>query len=207
MIDFKKERLTKNSVINFLLNTFNMPYILIASSSVFNFQKFIYKEPILANQDESTLFSLAQLLCHYINKDYKTVYSFLNFLLRNLTYTAATGNFQKIIKALIDKSLANFGYNNVSTYRQFKNEGFNYDLIKNLICKNTPILLTLDDDGRQYYTQHSVVIVGYAHYRAIRNGQEGKLLKVVDGLSQNKCEYSYIDYDCLSRICFINFVK
>lgn len=66
------------------------------------------------------------------------------------------------------------------------------------ILKTTPIVLNLWNDGRNYYKNHSVVIVGvdvYAH---------GVFLRIYDGWH---LETSLIDYKKLSAIMSIHWVE
>lgn len=66
------------------------------------------------------------------------------------------------------------------------------------ILKTTPIVLSLWNDGRNYYKNHSVVIVGVDVY------EHGVFLRVYDGWH---LETSLIDYKKLSTIMSINWVE
>lgn len=78
-------------------------------------------------------------------------------------------------------------------------KGFGCTLKKlEIILKTTPIVLNLWNDGRNYYKNHSVVIVGvdvYAH---------GVFLRIYDGWH---LETSLIDYKKLSAIMSIHWVE
>ena len=77
-----------------------------------------------------------------------------------------------------------------------KGIGFSWNTIKTLINGKHYVILNLWDDGRNYYHDHSVTIVGYAEYA------KNKFLLVYDNWSDG---VSYIDFDKLSFICSINF--
>lgn len=75
--------------------------------------------------------------------------------------------------------------------------GWNYATIKRLIDGGTPVILNLWTDGRNYYKDHSVTIVGYETY------ENGQFLLVYDNWSRG---VSMIDYKKLSVVSSINFV-
>ena len=66
------------------------------------------------------------------------------------------------------------------------------------ILKTTPIVLNLWNDGRNYYKNHSVVIVGVDVY------EHGVFLRVYDGWH---LKTSLIDYKKLSIIMSINWIE
>lgn len=66
------------------------------------------------------------------------------------------------------------------------------------ILKTAPIVLNLWNDGRSYYKNHSVVIVGVDVY------EHGMFLRIYDGWH---LETSLIDYKKLSTIMSINWVE
>ena len=79
-----------------------------------------------------------------------------------------------------------------------KGIGFNWDFIKgNLDYNDTPIILNLWKDGRNYYYNHTVLIIGYAE------SENKKMLVVYDNWFKYIC---YIDYDKLSIICSIQYI-
>lgn len=206
MVNFETKRLTRNAINEYLLRKFNeKPYKLIDSSSIFGFINSIYKDNDKSINVDSYLFSMAQLLHQYTKRPVSHIYTFLNTQLNNLPLTNKTNNLQKITKTLLDIGLANYGSKRETTFRQFREEGFSYDYLKKLIKDRRPVMLTLLGDGRDYYSRHSVVVVGYVHYQC-NDGKEGKLLKVADGIMENDMAYGYIDYDLIDRVSFINFI-
>lgn len=81
--------------------------------------------------------------------------------------------------------------------RYLKGIGFSWKDIVKQINANNPVLLSLTNDGRDYYTNHTVTIVGYIEY------PHAKMLAVLDNWYKS---VSYIDYKKLGTVCSINYV-
>lgn len=84
--------------------------------------------------------------------------------------------------------------------KYIKNIGFDFKTITDLIDSRNPALLSLFNDGRNYYQRHSVVIMGYEIYDV--GGVQKRLLVVCDSWSKG---YSYIDYDRLSSVSSLTY--
>lgn len=78
-----------------------------------------------------------------------------------------------------------------------KGIGWNFATIKRLIGGGTPVILNLWTDGRSYYKDHSVTIVGFEEY------ENGQFLLVYDNWYRGT---SMIDYKKLSVVSSINYV-
>lgn len=78
-----------------------------------------------------------------------------------------------------------------------KGIGWNYATIKRLIGGGTPVILNLWTDGRSYYKDHSVTIIGFEEY------ENGQFLLVYDNWNRGA---SMIDYKKLSVVSSINYV-
>ncbi len=76
--------------------------------------------------------------------------------------------------------------------------GWNWLTVKNLVSRDIPVILNLWDDGRGYYHDHSVVLVGVEEY------QRAKFLLVLDNWHET---ISLIDYRKLSLFSSINWVE
>lgn len=74
--------------------------------------------------------------------------------------------------------------------------GWTYGTIRTLIGKGLPIVLNLWTDGRSYYKDHSVTVVGYEEY------EHGQFLLVYDNWNLS---ISMIDYQKLSAVSSINW--
>ena len=80
-----------------------------------------------------------------------------------------------------------------------KNLGYSWNDITTTIQEKRPIILSMWNDGKNYYKKHSVLIVGYAEY----NDGAIKMLMVYDNWYRS---VSYIDFNKLSWISSINYI-
>ena len=94
------------------------------------------------------------------------------------------------------QNIINKTFNVKSQVRYLKGVGYNWNIIKNNIQNNIPMILSLWNDGRNYYKNHSVIIVGFNEFKT------KKILTVYDNWHET---LSYIDYDKLSIISCINY--
>ena len=73
-----------------------------------------------------------------------------------------------------------------------------WDTVKRLIARQTTVILNLWDDGRGYYHDHTVTVIGVEEYR------KDRFLLVLDNWNES---ISLIDYRKLSTISSINWVE
>lgn len=99
---------------------------------------------------------------------------------------------------LFTRKVLNEVFNTKSKVKYFKGIGFNFDTIKNLIDKGQPIILSMANDGRGYYKNHTVTVIGYVIY------QEARMLIVADNWNGS---VSYLDYGKLSKISSLNWIE
>ena len=74
---------------------------------------------------------------------------------------------------------------------------FNYRRIQTILDSGSVLLLNMFDDGRHYYHDHTVTVIGYEEY------ERGKFLLLYDNWNRT-C--SYLDYHRLSLISSINWI-
>ena len=79
-----------------------------------------------------------------------------------------------------------------------KGIGWRWDTVKRLIARQTPVILNLWNDGRGYYHDHTVTVIGVEEYR------KDMFLLVLDNWNES---VSLIDYKKLSIISSINWVE
>lgn len=78
-----------------------------------------------------------------------------------------------------------------------KGVGWTWHAVKDIVSRNIPIVLNLWKDGRGYYKDHSVTIIGAEEY------EQGRFLLVLDNWHET---VSLIDYDKLCIISSINWI-
>ena len=80
-----------------------------------------------------------------------------------------------------------------------KGIGYNFETIVRNVKKNHPMILSMPTDGRGYYANHSVTVVGYAEYRV--NKKRQRFLMLHDNWHK---EVVYLDYELLSLFSSLN---
>lgn len=78
-----------------------------------------------------------------------------------------------------------------------KSLGWSFSMIKSKINSGIPVLLNLWDDGRGYYHDHTVTVIGYEEY------QRGLFLLTFDNWNRG---VTMIDYKKLCTVSSINWV-
>lgn len=143
----------------------------------------------------------------FLKKNQKTaneIYKVVEYFAKLYGYTGTTGTNPFAIKRIFDSVLIVLSAYKDTKVRYLKNIGYNFSLIKKTLDAGTPLILSMHSDGRQYYQNHSVLIIGYKEYKLsnINTQKIKRFLMVQDNWTK---EVSFIDYDKLSIISSINF--
>ena len=101
-------------------------------------------------------------------------------------------------KTLYQNAINHFGLHKKVHAKYLKKIGYNWELIKKEINEFQPIILKLWKDGRNFYKNQTVLVVGYVeiaekNFLAVYDNQEYKI--------------GYIDYDKLSLISSIYYIE
>ena len=155
-------------------------------------------KPILQDKyggtNDCTICSITAIQSYRENykRSFQLLYNLIEKTAKNYCYNSESfGTIPFTIKNIINKT-----FNVKSQVRYLKGIGYNCNIIKNNIQNNIPMVLSLWNDGRNYYKNHSVIIVGFNEFKT------KKILTVYDNWHET---LSYIDYDKLSRISCINY--
>ena len=105
------------------------------------------------------------------------------------------------IKNIFDQSLKKLKINLKTKSAYIKGVGFNLNSIKTILNNQKPIILTMHNDGRDYYKMHSITIIGYDIY-SLNNKKTIPFLLVYDNWTKTS---NYIDYTRLSSLSCINY--
>ena len=132
------------------------------------------------------------------------IYKIVEHFARHYGYTGTIGTNPFTIKRIFDSVLTVLSIRKDTKVRYLKNIGYNFSLIKKTLEAGTPLILSMHSDGRNYYQNHSVLIIGYREYKLsnINTQKIKRFLMVQDNWTK---EVSFIDYDKLSIISSINF--
>lgn len=165
------------------------------------------------DDNDCTLTSLTALAIKALNVMYISdvnVYNMVAAAAEKFGYTAKGGTNPIMISSIMDylqKQLITYPWYKVkSNYlKSLPIVGFNFDKVKSYIeRRNFPLLLNIWKDGRGYYKDHTVLIVGVETYKITdKKGKqkEARFLRVYDNWNKG---VSYIDYDLLG-ISSINY--
>lgn len=143
----------------------------------------------------------------FLKKNQKTaneIYKVVEHFAKHYGYTGTAGTNPFVIKRIFDSVLTVLSVYKDTKVRYLKNIGYNFSLIKKTLDAGNPLILSMHSDGRQYYQNHSVLIIGYKEYKLsnINTQKIKRFLMVQDNWTK---EVSFIDYDKLSIISSINF--
>ena len=101
------------------------------------------------------------------------------------------------VKAIMREFMRRWGVPGKVKSAYGKGVGWTWHAVKDIVSRNIPAVLNLWDDGRGYYHDHSVVLMGVEAY------QRAKFLMVLDNWHET---VSLIDYDKLCIISSINYI-
>lgn len=151
------------------------------------------------DDNDCTLTAITTCIKYFYPKiDTYTIYNKVAKSGKKFGYTGSYGTPNATIKLIYNEVLRGMGSNKRACSRYFKEVGFSWNFIKKEIDAKDPILLNLWKDGRYFYQNHSVLIVGYLEYQGKR------FLAIYDNWYRS---LSYIDYQKLNPICSIHFLN
>ena len=149
--------------------------------------------------NDCTLTSITTVIKYFLPKEnILDIYNEVEKIAKKHGYFGSYGTPSLMISCVYQKSLNKYSINKKIKSYYLKGIGFNFDQIKRDINNHNPVLLNLWKDGRNYYKNHTVLIVGYLE----KNNH--KILAVYDNWNLG---ISYIDYDLLSTTSSINIIK
>ena len=188
MNSFNRKRLDANNIQKYMMETYPELFITIKDYGGLN-------DCTLTSM---TAFVMLLKQATFANDIYKVIES----LAKQYGYTGSKGTNPFLIKRIFDSALIALKIKRETKARFIKNIGYNFNLIKQTIDAGTPIILSMYSDGRNYYSNHSVLIVGYREYPLNNSKKAIRFLMVQDNWNKN---VSFIDYDKLSIVSSINY--
>lgn len=199
--DFEKKRLNSTNVEEYLKKKFNTENVEQISSKVLNII------PLLQNNygeaGDCTLTSITTCVNYYKagQTTIQEIYDYVEKVAKKWGYNGNIGTFPLFIQRIYNEVLKKFPCTKKRTAQRYlKNVGFNFNTIKNTINKSTPIVLSINNDGRNYYKNHSITIIGYKMFKV--NKRTVNMLVVYDNWYASE---SYVDWDALPIIASINY--
>lgn len=195
-------RLDIKNVASYIKDAYNTSTVTsVAAKTISNIQPLLQAN--YGGEGDCTLTSITTILRYYLKytKPIQEVYDIVEEYAEKFFYNENYGTIPIFIQAIINKSAAKVGLKANSFSKNFKEVGVTWDRIKKLIQGNRPVILSLSDDGREYYANHSITIVGYNEYK-IDGGNIVRMLKVYDNWRET---IGFVDFKKLGRICCINY--
>lgn len=185
---FNKKRISESNVIEYIKQTYDKANL--KSRKVIGGIAPLLQSNYGGDMD-CTLTSITTILN---DGDPNALYTRVEKVAKKYFYNENRGTNPLFIKCILDKLTGK------KTSRGYlKNIGYNWSKIKKNIGAKKPMILSMNNDGRNYYKNHSVTIVGYAEY----NDGNVKMLIVYDNWYRSE---SYIDFNKLSCISSINYI-
>lgn len=102
-----------------------------------------------------------------------------------------------VVRSIMQEFMNQYGVSSRAKSAYGKGVGWTWNLVKAVINRGVPLVLNLWDDGRGYYHDHSVTVVGVDEY------EKAKFLLVLDNWNKST---SLIDYKKLCIISSINWI-
>lgn len=198
---FSNKRLTSSNIQSYIAEMYPKLSIKREESKVISsIPALLQKEYGGAN--DCTLTSLTAILMFLTREtNANKIYNNVEKIAIQYGYTGSVGTNPFFIKKIYDTLLKSYSLVKTTKAKYLKCGGYNFTLIKQLINNRTPVILSLNTDGRNYYENHSVLIIGYKEF-LLSDNKLKRFLVVQDNWSKEK---SFIDYDKLSIISSINY--
>lgn len=152
-------------------------------------------------EQDCTLTSMTALIQFLTKQEVQSIYNDVEKTARKLGYKGNIGTNPLVVRTLMQSLFNKYKIKKLCGSSYLKGIGFTIKLIKQLVNKNIPIILNLSKDGRNYYQNHSVLIIGYKEI-ITKNNKTIFFLKIKDNWNK---ETTYIDYSKLNIISSINY--
>lgn len=191
--------LTQYNLKKYLADTYGSGAVLQQSRTIENFKPLLQKDYGEAN--DCTLTSMTAIIHYLTGNSHKVVdiYNVVAPIAKKYLYRGTRGTPFITIRKIFQESLKKYKLPNAYV-KYAKDIGFKFKDIQIEINKGNPVILSMLDDGRDYYENHSITIVGYELYK--KGSITIPMLKIYDNWTTN---YRYIDYNKLSPVCSIHY--
>lgn len=174
-------------------------------------KKIIYNVPCLlqsnyGKSNDCTLTCITtciSFLLKTLTRGFEYVYSKVEKYANQYGYDEQNGTNPLKIKKIYDLAYEEISGKSRKSYSKYiKNIAVTENIIKKNIDNNNLIILSFASDGRNYYKNHSVTIIGYLDIKYKNNTKNNLILAIHDNWNE---EVTYIDFKKLSTICSINY--
>lgn len=198
--EFMKKRLHTANIRDYLIQNYNFGHKLteVARKQIF---APIFLQDNYGEDSDCTLTSILTLAKYYNKElDEHEVYNYAEKIAKKYLYSGATyGTIPFSHRAIAQKVFKHFNIPHNFQVKYLKNVGFDiWDIFKQLDAGH-PVILSLQNDGRDYYRGHTITVVGYIEF-CDEYGHLIYLLMVYDNWFST---FALFDYETMSSLSCI----
>lgn len=197
-------RISQSFLLPYVKTQYNCANPFIAESKMItNFPSLLQKN--FGAPQDCTLVSITSIVDYFENLklDPEDIYEYVEKVAKGFCYNGNSwGTIPIFICTIFNKVCKHFGLQKKCKHGYMKNVGFNISTIKQNIYNKNPLILNIHNDGRDYYKNHSVVVVGFVTYQ-IDGGKQIHMIAVYDNWTNS---IGYVDYQKLSKISSVNYL-
>lgn len=190
-IYYDKKRIVGGNVKDYLLRKYsNYDSVELSKTCKINMPNLLQKN--YGDDMDCSLTSVTECVMYHYKKEKgkdltaEEVYAVVEEIAKKYFYNGKSyGTIPVFIKNIYDKTLEHFGLSKIKTKQKyFKQVGFSMYSIKEQANKQIPMIFSIFRDGRNYYNDHSITIVGYEDF-ILRNSKTGAIKNVTMLLVQD----------------------
>jgi hypothetical protein len=200
--NYKGKRITLKTIVDYIAQKYGATPVIQKEYIIDDFRPLLQED--YGGDNDCTLTSITACVNYYSKNiyDINSIYNFVEKIAKRHLYRANIGTNPLFIQCIYNQTLKKFpnSRRKITTAKYLKDVGFNFNAIKSAINKKHPVVLSLWDDGRKYYSNHSITVIGYQEYKVGK--KVIKILVVYDNWTREKC---CVDYGSLSTICSANY--
>ena len=195
--EFMKTRLTMTNIGEYLRQNYDFGFTLhqVARKQIF---APIFLQENYGKDSDCTLTSILTMV-KYLRKELDTheIYNQIEKTAKKYLYNGATyGTIPFSHRTIAQKVFNHFNINHQFKTKYLKNVGFDlWDILKEIDAGNM-VMLSMQNDGRDYYRSHTVTVIGYVEF-CDELGHLIYLLQVYDNWNSS---YSFLDFETISTL-------
>lgn len=152
-------------------------------------------------EGDCTVTSMTCILEFLHHKPIQQTYDTIEKIDMKYGYNGTMGTLPIFINTVLKQAEKQLGCKQSSWKSGYgKGIGFCFDTIVKCVDKGKPAILSMLYDGRNYYNNHSVTVIGYAQY--LVNGRNQRFILLYDNWTKEK---TYLDYELLGAVSSLNY--
>ena len=194
-------RIHQNNVKSYLKQTYGATPILKQQIKIDGFTPLLQND--YGEENDCTLTSITSIVYFLSKHKYsvETIYNYTEKIAKKYGYKGTRGTSAIVVRKIFHKVLNQF--NLPKAYAKYgKNLGFTFKTIQEELKKSNPMILSMKNDGRNYYKSHSITAIGYEIY--VVGNKEVPILLVQDNWYKS---IGYLDFNRISTISFLHYSK